>query len=106
MPKYMITSSYTPQGAAGLLKDGGTKRRQAVEKLASDAGGKVESFYFAFGGDDVIVIFDMPDAATMTAASLNIGAAGAISVKTTVLVTPEEVDAATQKPINYQPPGS
>ena len=43
---------------------------------------------------------------TATAASLAINASGAVNLKTTVLITPEEVDAATQKPINYQPPGS
>ena len=30
MPKYLIRASYTQEGVQGLLKEGGTKRRQVV----------------------------------------------------------------------------
>ena len=106
MAKYLITGSYTAQGAAGLLKDGGTRRRQAVEELIGGLGGKLESLYFAFGSDDVVIIVDMPDAAAMTAVSLTVGASGAINIKTTVLITPEEMDAAAKKTVSYRPPGA
>ena len=106
MAKYLITGSYTAQGAAGLLKDGGTRRRQAIEELIGGLGGKLESLYFAFGSDDVVIIVDMPDAAAMTAVSLTVGASGAINIKTTVLITPEEMDAAAKKTVSYRPPGA
>ena len=106
MAKYLITGSYTAQGAAGLLKDGGTKRRQIVEELVGGLGGKLESLYFAFGSDDVVVIVDMPDAAAMTAVSLTVGASGAINIRTTVLITPEEMDAAAKKTVSYSAPGA
>ena len=32
MPKYLITATYTAEGAKGLLKDGGSKRRDAAEQ--------------------------------------------------------------------------
>jgi uncharacterized protein with GYD domain len=105
MGKYLITASYTAEGAKGLLKDGGTKRRQAAEEAIRSSGGKLEAFYFAFGEHDAYVIVDAPDHATVTAASVAINASGAVRAKTTVLMTPEEVDQATKKGVTYRAPG-
>jgi uncharacterized protein with GYD domain len=105
VPKYLITASYTPEGAKGLLKDGGTKRRAAAEQALKSAGGKLEAFYFAFGDVDAFVIVDAPDHASVTAASLAINASGAVHTKTTVLLTAEELDQASKKSITYRAPG-
>src|SRR5262249_33524519 len=102
MSKYLITASYTPEGAKGVMKDGGTKRRQAAEEAVRSAGGKVEAFYFAFGEHDAYVIVDAPDPATIAATSMAINASGAVRSKTTVLLTPEEVDQATRKGVTYR----
>ena len=53
MAKYMISGSYTVEGKKGLIKDGGIKRKQIVENLINEQGGKVESFNFAFGIHDL-----------------------------------------------------
>lgn len=105
MPKYLIMASYTAEGAKGLLKDGGSKRRQAAEAVVKSIGGKVESFYFAFGTHDAYVVIDAPDNAAVAAMSLAINASGAVQTKTVVLLTPEEIDQATKKSTAYQPPG-
>lgn len=105
MPKYLLQASYTTDGLKGLVKDGGTGRREAVEKLIANAGGTLESFYFAFGQDDVYVIADLPDNTTMASISLAVAASGAVRLKTTVLLTPDEVDRATQTTVAYRPPG-
>jgi uncharacterized protein with GYD domain len=105
MPKYLAHASYTVEGVKGLLKDGGSKRREVVEQLAKGLGGTLEAFYYAFGDDDVFVILDLPDNVSATATSLVINAAGAAKVKITVLLTPEEVDQATKTSVNYRPPG-
>jgi uncharacterized protein with GYD domain len=105
MPKYLITASYTPEGVKGVLKDGGTKRRQAAEAAIKSVGGRMDAFYFAFGDHDAILIVDAPDNASVASASLAINASGAVQTKTTVLLTPEEVDQATKKTATYQPPG-
>ena len=105
MPKYLFEASYTAEGAKGLLKDGGTKRRAAIEEMARRLGGSVEAFYFAYGDTDAFVIIDLPDSASATAASLTVGASGAARVKTTVLLTPEEVDEAARKAVKYRAPG-
>jgi uncharacterized protein with GYD domain len=105
MPKYLIEASYTSEGAKGLLKDGGTKRRQAAEQAVNSAGGKLEAFYFAFGDCDAFVIVDAPDHATIAATSAAINASGAVHAKTIVLLTPEEMDQATKKGVKYTAPG-
>jgi len=105
MPKYLYQGSYTQAGAQGLLKDGGTSRKDAVIKMVEAMGGSVEAFYFAFGGADICVIVDLPDHATAAALSIAVGAAGTINVTTTVLVDPEDIDAAAKKTVNYRPPG-
>ena len=105
MPKYLAHASYTVDGLKGLLKDGGSKRREVVEQVAKGLGGKLEAFYYAFGEDDVFAIFDLPDNVSAAAASLAINAAGTAKSKITVLLTPEEVDQATKTRVEYHPPG-
>ena len=105
MAKYLWQASYTAEGAKGVLKDGGTGRVQAVEKVLAGLGGTLEAAYFAFGDDDFVGIVDIPDHSSAAAVSLTVGATGAVRVKTTVLLTPEEVDAAAKKSIDYTPPG-
>ena len=105
MPKYLLQVSYTAEGVKGLLKDGGTKRKAAAQKLVESLGGKLELVYFAFGDCDTYAIADLPDAASAAAISMTLAASGMITAKTTVLLTPEEVDAAVKKSPTYTPPG-
>ena len=105
MPKYLIEATYVGVGVAGLLKEGGTRRRAAVEELFKSVGGTVEAFYYAFGDKDVYIIGDLPDNATATALALKVNASGAATCRTTVLITPQEVDQAVKKTAIYRPPG-
>lgn len=105
MAKYMLRVNYTADGAKGLIKDGGSTRRAVAQKAAESVGGRVESFYFAFGDTDAFVIADLPDAASAAAIALTVSATGAATVQTTVLMTPEDVDAATRKSPLYAAPG-
>ena len=82
MPKYMTRVSFTREGVKGLQKEKATHRRDAVAKLVESAGGKLETFYFAFGQDDGIAIYDLPD--NVTAASLSIAANAAGQVHLTL----------------------
>ena len=107
MPKYLVVASYNSEGAKGLLKDGGSKRRQVAEAALKSVGGSVEAFYFAFGENDLYAIVNAPDNVTVAAASLAINAGGAVNTRTVVLLTPEELDQAAKKSTSatYQPPG-
>jgi uncharacterized protein with GYD domain len=105
MAKYLLKASYTTDGVKGVLKDGGSGRRAAVEQTVQGLGGSLESFYFAFGDTDAYVVVDLPDNATATAISLVVNAAGGAQVTTVPLITPEEADEATKKSVEYRPPG-
>jgi uncharacterized protein with GYD domain len=105
MPRYLFQGSYTAEGAKGLLAEGGSKRRAAIEEMVKGLGGRLEAFYFAYGETDAFVIVDLPDSASATAVSLTVAASGTARVRTTVLMTPEEVDQAAKKTVGYRPPG-
>ncbi len=106
MPKYLYQANYTASGMQGLLREGGTSRRQVFDDLAKEQGGTLESFYYAFGGADLYMVFDLPDATTAAAVSLVITAGGALSISTVQLITPEEIDAAVNRTVTYRPPGA
>ena len=105
MAKFLGIASYTPEGIQGLLKDGGSKRRDVIAKAVEALGGTLEAYYFAFGDADAYVTVDMPDNVSAAAVSLAVNAAGAASAKMVVLMTPEEVDAAVKKVVEYTAPG-
>jgi uncharacterized protein with GYD domain len=106
MSRYLFQGTYSTEGIKGVLKDGGTGRRAAVETALKSLGGKLEAFYFGFGDTDVYVIVDGIDNATAAAFSMGVGSTGSLSnVKTTVLLTPEEIDQAGKKTMSYRAPG-
>jgi uncharacterized protein with GYD domain len=105
LPKYLFEASYSPQGAQGISSKGGSSRRAAIADMAEGLGGKLESFYFAFGDVDAYVTVDLPDNEAATACALAVNGAGGASVKTIQLLTPEEVDAAAKRSAGYRPPG-
>src|SRR3954454_8783992 len=106
MPKYMLDVSYTLDGVKGVRAEGGSARVKAATALVESVGGKVESFYFAFGGTDVYVIVDMPDNVSAAAAALAVSAGGGATARTVVLLTAEEIDAAVKQKSLYRPPGA
>jgi uncharacterized protein with GYD domain len=101
----MISGSYSLDGLKGVLAEGGSSRVKAVRQLLESVGGTLETMYFTFGSDDFVIIADGPDNVTAAALVMMVAAAGAAEVKTTVLLTAEEIDAATQKVVSYRPPG-
>ena len=105
MPKYLFHGSYTPEGFRGLLDEGGSKRREAAEQALKSVGGSLEAFYFSFGDNDFYIIVDLPDNVSTTAVSFVGNVSGSFSIKTIVLLTPEEVDEAIKKSVDFRPPG-
>ena len=106
MPKYLVRANYTAAGAAGLLKDGGRGRTQAIKKLVESGGGSVESIYWAMGDDDIIIICDAPDAMAVAALSLNVGASGAARCSTSELLTADQMDEVADRQVTYRAPGA
>ena len=106
MPKYLFQVNYVGEGVKGLLKDGGSKRRAVVEKLFKSLGASLDAYYYAFGDIDLYIIADFPNHAAATACVLTVTATGTVTVKTTVLLRPEEVDDAAKMTPTYSPPGA
>jgi uncharacterized protein with GYD domain len=104
MPKYLLDASYTPAGVKGLVAQGGSAREAVVREAVESVGGTLESFYFAFGGTDTYTVADLPDNTAAAALALAITATGALTLRTVVLLTPEEIDAAAQAAVTYTPP--
>ncbi|WP_369268919.1 GYD domain-containing protein [Streptomyces sp. R11] len=105
MPKYLIQATYTPEGTKGLLKEGASGRRAAVEQVVTGLGGTVEAMYFAFGEHDFVCIVDFPDPVSMAAVSLTVKASGALHTRATPLLTLEEIDEAARRQVPFRAPG-
>ena len=106
MARYLWKVSYSTEGAKGLLAEGGSSRRATVAKLIEAAGGTMESFDYALGEDDAYVVAELPDVLDVAAVSLTVAAAGGARIKTTQLLTPEEIDAAAKRNVQYRAPGA
>ena len=106
MKKYLIKASYNANGVKGLIQDGGTQRKLVVQKMLAGLGGKLESFYYAFGEHDVYAVSELPDDVTAAAVVMTINSTGLVSVTTTVLLSPEDIDAASKKSVSYRAPGA
>ena len=107
MPKYLIQGSYSQQGLQGMLKEGGSKRREAAEQVIKGVGGRLEAYYYAFGSDDFVILADLPSNVDAAALSFAVNASGAVKSRMTALITPEEADEATKKmkTVKYRAPG-
>ncbi|MEV6592779.1 GYD domain-containing protein [Streptomyces acidicola] len=105
MPKFLIQSTYTTEGTKGLLSEGASGRRAAVEQIVTGLGGKVEAMYFAFGEDDLVLIVDFPDPVAMAAVSLTVKASGAVHTRATPLLTLDEIDEAARRQVSFRAPG-
>jgi uncharacterized protein with GYD domain len=96
---------YTLEGTRGLRAEGGSARVTAATEAIESVGGKIDSFYFAFGEADAYLVIDYPDNVSVAAAALAVSAGGGATVRTVVLLTPAEIDAAVAKKTTYRPPG-
>ncbi|WP_247826569.1 GYD domain-containing protein [Arthrobacter antioxidans] len=105
MTKYLFQGNYVGEGIKGLMKEGGSKRRDAVVKALESVGGSLECFYYAFGETDVLGVLDVPDQPSAASLSLMINSSGAVNLRLTPLMTPEDLDAAASKTPSYRAPG-
>ncbi|MFN2291325.1 MAG: GYD domain-containing protein [Anaerolineae bacterium] len=105
MPRYLFYGKYTPEGFNGLMEEGGSKRIEAAKRSLASVGGTLEAFYFSFGENDFYILVDLPDNVTTAAVTLAGNVSGTFSIKGVPLLTPEEMDAAVSKSVDFRPPG-
>ena len=107
MPSYLYQVSYTGDAWATQISNP-VNRAEQIGAVIEGAGGKMESFHYAFGDDDVIIIATFPDNQSAASVSLAAAAGGAVkSLKTTPLMTVDEGLEAIKKAggTGYRPPG-
>jgi uncharacterized protein with GYD domain len=105
MPKYLFEVSYSTQGIQGVTREGAAHRADFIRTMTEQIGGKLESFYFAFGETDAFVTTELSDDETAAAIALQVAASGTAKVKTVKLLTPEQIDQARAKETGFRPPG-
>ena len=105
MATFLFQASYSSDGVQGLIRDGAARRRSAIEAAATSLGGRLEAFYFACGDVDAYVIVDLPDTVEANALSRAVNQSGAVHLKTTVLMTVEQMDQAIAQKVDYRAPG-
>ena len=106
MKKYLIRGAHNAEGTQGLLQEGGSGRKTAIEHMLGSMGGEVESFYYALGENEVYLVIDLPDDLSAAAVGLRVNAAGLVRISLTVLLTPAELDEAAKKSVTYRAPGA
>lgn len=106
MPMYLIEGSYSADGLKGLVKDKASGRIKAVTDALAGFGGKLHSAFFTFGQHDVVVIAELPDNATAAGLSIAVSATGLVRIKTTPMLSVEEMDRALQTSVEYRGPGT
>ncbi|MDR7081000.1 uncharacterized protein with GYD domain [Arthrobacter ginsengisoli] len=105
MAKYLFEANYVGDGIKGLMREGGSKRRDALVGALKSVDGTLECFYYAFGKTDVLGVFDVPGPADAAALSLLINSTGSVNVRLKPLMTPEDLDEAAKKTPSYRAPG-
>jgi uncharacterized protein with GYD domain len=95
MPHYIVLSNFTEQGIRSV-KDS-TKRADAVKELAKKYGVTAKDFYWTLGTYDVVVVFDAPDDASMTALGLAIGSLGNVRTQTMRAFSRDEMNGILAK---------
>ncbi|MGE3289510.1 MAG: GYD domain-containing protein [Pseudonocardia sp.] len=106
MAKFLWHGSYSQRGVKALVEEGGTARRAGVERAVTAMGGTLETMYFAFGDDDYYAVVDLPDNVSAAAVGLATALAGAVQLRTVVLLTAADLDEAARRAHEYQGPGA
>ncbi|MGB9458525.1 MAG: GYD domain-containing protein, partial [Bryobacteraceae bacterium] len=85
MASYLFQISYSAEAWAAMIKHP-QDRVSAVSKAVEKLGGKVGSFWMAFGEYDLIGVLEMPDNVSAAAFAVAVAGGGACkNVKTTPL---------------------
>jgi uncharacterized protein with GYD domain len=95
MATFIALGNFTDQGIRNV-KDT-VKRADAVREAAQKAGIKMKDIMWTLGSVDMVVIFEAPDDASMTAFALAVGAAGNVRTQTLRAFNRSEMSAILAK---------
>jgi uncharacterized protein with GYD domain len=103
VPKFLFCGSYSPEGIRRLGSAGASGERKRLEKVIGDAGGVVETLYWAFGERDLYLVADLPSSVAAGGVTLAVGGAGELKLTTVFLETVDEVQAALDSARHLSP---
>jgi uncharacterized protein with GYD domain len=108
MPHFLIRWQFTDTSAKALVGKP-HDRTGAAKALVEGFGGKLRSYYIAFGEYDGIAICEFPDNTAVAACSMSAASTGAFArFETTTLLTAKEAEAAMKlahdTKTGYKPP--
>ena len=95
MATFIALTNFTDQGIRNV-KDT-VKRADAVKEAAQKAGITMREIMWTLGSFDMVVIFEAPDDASMTAFGLAVGAAGNVRTQTLRAFNRNEMTAILAK---------
>jgi uncharacterized protein with GYD domain len=95
MATYIVLTNFTEQGIRSVKET--TKRADGVKEQARKFGVTAKEFYWTLGSYDVVVMFDAPDDASMTALGLAIGAQGNVRTQTLRAFSRDEMNGILAK---------
>lgn len=110
MPHFMMTRVRYSTASLKAMIDKPTDRAEEVRKFIENFGGRLHSFFFAYGEFDAVVITEFDDEEKGAAFLLTVGSSGAVSaLETTVLIPSDKamraLKAANENRSGYRPPG-
>ena len=106
MAYYLVQVAYSEASAKAMIANP-QPREDVIRKTCESLGGKLHSFFFAFGEYDVVLIAEAPDNKTAASLALAVGATGSVSkyVTTVLMTSAEGVEAMkAAKKVSYTPP--
>ncbi len=80
MPTYIALGNFTDQGIHNVRDT--VKRADAVKEAAQKAGVTMKDIMWTLGAYDMVVTFEAPDDAAITAFALAVGVAGNVRTQT------------------------
>jgi uncharacterized protein with GYD domain len=95
MATFVVLVNFTDQGIRNV-KDT-RKRAEAFKEMAKKVGATVKEIYWTLGRYDVVSILDAPDAATVTALNLSVGALGNVRTQTLSAFSADEMGGILAK---------
>ncbi len=104
MPKFLFTMEYSREALAGVMEQGATARREAVDTLIGSVGGQVESLHWSPEGAAYLIATLPEQRAAATVSFVVLSAGAAKSVRVVDLLTADEIDAAAKASVDFRPP--
>ena len=95
MTTYISLVNFTDQGIRNVKET--TKRADAMREKAKKFGVHVQEFFWTLGTYDIVVLFEPPDDASMTALELSIGAEGNVRTQTLRAFSKEDMNGILAK---------